>query len=128
MSNQSRRPAGTSTGGQFAGVEHSEASTSISPFTKRGVNITLADHEWQPTGPEEDPQSRLLCDVGVSINGSPMHLTAIAVDDDDSGFQSSEHHDDELDRLAAAFQPDGGWQTTEIGGRSYVLFMEGFSR
>lgn len=59
-----------------------------------------------------------------------MHVEAIEVCDDDAYFQrgTSTQGERMLDHLAAAFEPDGGWQTTTINGREYVVFMEPYSR
>lgn len=87
----------------------------------------MNDFGFQSCGDEDDSTSRLI--GSAWIGDLPFHVTAIAVVDDD-GFQraAAEGDDELLDFFTAAFQPDGGWMTTEINGRDYVLFLEPHSR
>lgn len=84
--------------------------------------------EWEPSyGDDEDPESRLT--AAFYINGLPMHLEARAVERDDAGIQIGVGpYPEDIDVLSAfAGEPDGGFMTTHINGREYVLVAYPFS-
>lgn len=96
---------------------------------------------WEPVSSEGDPESRLSATLylnnetpGAHVPGNnailAMHLTAIEVHrDGETGVQHAVNpvHEEELDNLTVGFNPDGGWSTISIQGRSYVVFGEPFS-
>ncbi len=88
-------------------------------------HITIPPEAWEPTGsgdpakPEEgdDPTSRLL--TSVWINGTPMHLEAYAVTDEDGQRAADEAFADDLASLQNI--QDTSFRTTTINEREYVL-------
>ena len=85
-------------------------------------DLVIDDDEWEPTGSDDDLDSRLL--LTVCVNGVNHHLEAYAVEvkEDiqvvrDSLFESN------YEGMCMASEPDGRYQTTTIKGREYVLLM-----
>lgn len=95
-------------------------------WARENMAWRVPDEAWREAV-EGDP-SFLVLEPLFALNGVQMHVEAIEVTDDEFSIQTATQHDEMLDHLAAAFSPDGGWQTTTINGREYVVFMEPYSR
>ncbi|TAM91140.1 hypothetical protein EPN42_04575 [bacterium] len=83
-------------------------------------SITIPRGAWKPTGAyhdAHDTRCRLLTDI--EINGTPMHLEAVAVTNGEEQRIVDPEHDQALDLNVG----DGGFPvcTTAIAGREYVL-------
>lgn len=107
------------------------------PWAREHMAWRVPDEAWREAV-EGDP-SFLVLEPLFALNGVQMHVQAIQVTDDmftvmgtgeSFGLQNgvTVELDAMLDHLSAAFNPDGGWQTTTINGREYVVFMEPYSR
>ena len=73
---------------------------------------------WEETGPEEDMKQRLMAHMRVS--GLDMHLEAVEVENVD-GFTVPkwDAYKDQIATLES--MNECAFQTTEIGGRTYVI-------
>lgn len=96
------------------------------PWARENMAWRVPDEAWREAV-EGDP-SFLVLEPLFALNGVQMHVEAIEVTDDEFFCQRGTTQDEMLDHLAAALNPDGGWQTTTINGREYVVFMEPYSR
>ena len=82
------------------------------------MNITIPFEQWEQTGSEEDITSRLLS--GITINGLPLHVEAIAIDpDDDIQKAADPTFEDDVERYQSI--QDTNFRTTEINGRQYII-------
>jgi hypothetical protein len=96
------------------------------PKTKeieKDISITIPEKQWQPSGPDEDPMSRMLC--CIVINGTPHHLEAYAVTDDSEEGQIAAHEsfEDNVNGAYMVGEPDKAFDTVTIYGRDYILVM-----
>jgi len=95
-----------------------------SPSRFLRMQLTIPESDWEKTGSEEDPASRLYY-TGMSINGLSMHVEAIAVIEKDEQHDYGEQtaadimFEDEVGTLQDMC--DTAFQTTTINGREYVL-------
>lgn len=86
------------------------------------IQLHITDDEWENAGADtDDPASTLL--TTIIINGTPMHLEAIAVlpPDEHGIVRAAGDRDDDLAAIHGAVGADGGWTQTTIRGREYVL-------
>lgn len=86
--------------------------------------ITIPETDWERTGSDEDPGSRLL--TRMTINGHYFHIEAISVRDDDENIQVVQDQDfaPEFDALHTIAGNDGGpFSTQMILGREYVVVV-----
>ena len=86
-------------------------------------SLTIPDSAWAPTGDyDNSDDARRRLSVTIEINATPMHLEAVAIEprDDDEQHVYDADYDEALGLIAG----DGAFpvQTTEIGGREYILF------
>jgi len=105
---------------------------------KNPQRVVLVEDDFEPIGFDkegcacDDPrdnhdQLRLL--ATLSINGTLFHVEAVAVYRGTDGIQRAEclSWKERLESFSVTFEPDGGWMTVELFGRSYVLLMEPYS-
>lgn len=90
------------------------------------LHIPLNDIIWDACGPDEDPKSRLI--ATLTIGGVHHHLEALAVVNDEKGEQIPVGDEcgpvsDQFIKCDVAFSGDGPFETVEIEGRTYCLFM-----
>lgn len=74
--------------------------------------------QWQPTGGEEDPKTRLL--AHIKIGDLDMHLEARQVTEDAEGYQTTIDYPEDHDAMCGI--ADTVFTTTIIDGREYFLF------
>lgn len=53
-----------------------------------GLSLDIAEDDWEITGDDEDPGSRLTLNPTLRIAGVPMHLEAYAVHEEPEGVAS----------------------------------------
>lgn len=90
--------------------------------------IQIQADDWEPYG-ALDPYSRLA--TTIVVNGTFLHLEAIEVMEENGiqvGKEKSEVGEEYFELLSATFEPDGGFATAEINGRTYCLFAFPFGR
>ena len=91
--------------------------------------LTLTvEADWEPTGPDEDPELRLLTSVRLQGPGyaCDLHTEAWEVYDDDDGVQQAAWDAlyDDFNSLHQAMGGDGGpFSEVEINGRRYVIVL-----
>jgi hypothetical protein len=91
----------------------------------RGIHLTIPDVCWEPigyAGTGEPDHVRLLCTLGLHINGTPHHLEAALVEPE-SALQRLA--DPALEReVMTGLQhiSEGCYHTTTIRGREYVVY------
>lgn len=102
------------------------------------ITLNIPESEWEQIGENGDFRSRLL--AGIHIGGTLHHLEAIEVHgakqdthcgciDNRNGLLDVQHAADAqlremFDRIANAHGPDGDYETVEIFGRQYALFLD----
>jgi len=95
---------------------------------KPALDVDLSNLEFENTGEAgRDKAGRLL--ATIRLFGRYHHLEAIAVTTNAGGEQCAADPTFEslLGELHEAFGPDGAFQTVEINGREYVLFVSPYS-
>lgn len=88
--------------------------------------LFIPDDAWEPTGPDEDPATRLSTRITIAspCGALTMHLEAHAVTrEGEHDEQVGTGYRDTVDALFSMAEPDGAFQTTEFspGGPRYVL-------
>lgn len=88
---------------------------------KGAAQVTTPKGFWKDAGSDDDKKSRLL---GILyLDGQPMHMAAYAVKKDvDIQEAEDSWFVEDLNHCYVAFEPGGAFNTTEIGGREYVIF------
>lgn len=125
------------------GIANSEPTESVPPFdphdgetvvarratSEPGNRIRLDAIDWMACGdPDEEGGEEAQLLGTVVIGSTPLHCLALEVRDDASGIQRSLQRDDDLVDAARALGDDGPYETADIDGRSYVLFLSPHSR
>ena len=90
---------------------------------KHAAHIQIDPSDWEHTGGDEDPSSRML--TSIQINDMSLHLEAIAVQEVNGGIQVAVNPDFDESLNAYYLAPgcdNGRFITTEIDGRTYALF------
>jgi|KBSMisStaDraftv2_1062788.scaffolds.fasta_scaffold3724541_1 hypothetical protein len=96
-------------------------------------NIPSIDAErivWEPTGPVQDPTTRLLATIYIA--GCPMHLEAYRLAQDPDGEptdiqefaklpENAEYTFDEEEHALFSILAAGAVETVQINGRPYAL-------
>ena len=89
-------------------------------YSNTSPRIPLEALKWNPCGPDDDPDCRLLAHINIA--GLDMHLEAWEIDQDDHDFQSVREEtmrSDDFDTLASIM--DCRFETITIDEREYVL-------
>lgn len=92
-----------------------------------GPRLSLDQFEWEPTGSDDNPRSRLL--ATLYIEGWAFHVEAYEVKEKEGSYfhvTSDTMFEDDLDHYYAAANADGPFQTIRIEGREYVIVMTPF--
>lgn len=91
--------------------------------------LNVKDIPWREIGEADEPGGTTARLLGqINIGGTPFHVEALQIRDDDE-LDEALQLDDRLEALYAAVDHDGGrYQTTEIDGRPYVLWIVPFQR
>lgn len=81
--------------------------------------------EWENGG---DPEGDGRLYATINILGTLHHLEAVPVKDNEAGEQVGDTPiaDEMLDSCFVAFAPDGRFDTTEINGKPYAIFLSPF--
>jgi hypothetical protein len=86
------------------------------------VRLNVPEEAWHEVGWNVEGPDRLLAQVNVC--GAMHHLEAYLVEDRDDGYVCLANADMERDLMPKLQEVyDGAYETTEIRGRRYVLFM-----
>lgn len=84
--------------------------------------VTIPDSDWEPTGSDTDPRSRLL--ASVRVNGVACHIEAFAVlgtyVENEQQRIADPYFEDEW-RGICLIEPEEAMATLEIQDREYVL-------
>lgn len=88
------------------------------------VELLLPDETWRDNAELDDPHARLAWGENalLTINGTPMHVEAWAVEEVNDIQEHLEAPED-LAKLHAAVHGDGPFRTTTINDRDYVLVL-----
>ena len=85
-------------------------------------SVTIGDMEWTPSGPDGDRHASL--HALLYVNGTPHHLTAIEVGTLE-GVQDTANtfFEGDFNHYRDAAEVEGVFDTTDIMGRTYAIFM-----
>jgi hypothetical protein len=103
-----------------------EAIAGAAPSWPAPPTIPLAHLTFEPSGPEANPRARLL--ATIKIGPTHMHLEAYEITEDDQGVQRAVVYDEDVEKVYAGVNAEGGWQTTEIDGKEYVVIATPFCK
>jgi len=85
---------------------------------KQDINVIIPFSQWEQTGSEENPKSRLL--AGIIINGLHLHLEAIQVHNDGSGQKAVDvMFEDQVSNYQNI--QDTEFTTINHEGRDYII-------
>lgn len=92
-----------------------------------GPSLSLDSFTWEPTGSDENPQSRLLSTLYIS--GYPLHVEAYEVRRDEQVGQTTadKMFEDDLNHYYAATCLEGRFDTIMINGREYIIVATPFA-
>ena len=96
------------------------------------VKISLDRITWSPCGPDDDPKAKLI--ATLTIGGANHHLEAYQVTEHERARELGHAPvqepvpaiANEFLELDETFYADGAFETVEIEGRTYCLFMSPF--
>ena len=91
------------------------------------VTITIPDAAWRPCGDEDEPGGeRAVLAAVLNINGTSHHAVAYRVGDDTSEMLQVLQRDEDVDHYYAGCGASGTFETTEIAGAQYLVFVTPF--
>ena len=88
---------------------------------KSATIVNIPSDAWEPTGPDSDPQSRLL--ACLDVGGYPMHLEAyeVMIDKHKTQVAANSLFDTNVENAYGVGEPDKPFETIDINGKTYIL-------
>lgn len=88
---------------------------------ERAETVSMPADAWEPTGPDSDPESRLL--ACLVIGGCRMHLEAyeVRIDKHNTQVAANSLFDNNVSSAYCVGEPDKPFETIDINGKTYIL-------
>ena len=92
-----------------------------------GINLAIPDDAWRPCGDADEPGGeRAVLSTVIHIGGTGHHVVAYQVGDDTSEMLQVLQRDEDVDHYYAGCGASGTFETTEIAGAEYLVFVTPF--